>query len=606
MNEDQIVIDSFMDKGLVTTHSYQLKGKVELNRFVEFSTYLYDIYIQILRNLNIDVLHIQHFMMVGHEISHAASTLGIPIMSSMHDYYTLCPSYNLLNNSNVYCGIPDNLEICDACISQKFNAPGAHMLQWRLQFQSALSLSTLIHYPSEFSRDLAFKAYPVLVNKASVILATSFETIESTEKTIESKISKICILGYYAVQKGAILIREIIPEIIRNGIVVYFIGSSEEQWSFDHDVLNNCRFLGSYDGRHGNVINILKEINPDVVLILSIWPETFMRTLTESWSAHVPAIVLDIGAQSERVREHGGGWIVPKGTLLEIKETILKMLMIEIPGNKVNFTKVCSDTELAIEYHRTYETIMRISPYIDTWDQIIDDITELIGAPRDEVVDSMQRELIHDGSSVANEWIKVNPKTDLEIMEFYQNTRAYLYDLAGVNAITERKKWNHLVHVFLMYNIGIGNIKLLDYGCGIGNDALFFANKNYDIVCFDVGGFNLKLAELRCRKLDLINVQFIGFPQLPRKNEFHAAICFEVLEHVSDPVSVLRNISDSLVIGAFAFITESFELIDAKYPSHLESNRVYIHRLNDIADAVGLSYVTTLANRVLIFKKREM
>ena len=41
--------------------------------------------------------------------------------------------------------------------------------------------------------------------------------------------------------------------------------------------------------------------------------ESFSYALSEAWDAGVPALVPDAGALAERVRAHGGGWVLPPG-----------------------------------------------------------------------------------------------------------------------------------------------------------------------------------------------------------------------------------------------------------------------------------------------------
>ena len=49
----------------------------------------------------------------------------------------------------------------------------------------------------------------------------------------------------------------------------------------------------------------------DVALFLSIWPETYLLTLSEAWCAGVVPIVTDIGAPGERVAHRVNGLKVP-------------------------------------------------------------------------------------------------------------------------------------------------------------------------------------------------------------------------------------------------------------------------------------------------------
>src|SRR3546814_10443790 len=51
-------------------------------------------------------------------------------------------------------------------------------------------------------------------------------------------------------------------------------------------------------------------IKPHIAVVLSIVPETWCHTLTESWATGIPVFGIDRGAVGDRIREHGGGWLV--------------------------------------------------------------------------------------------------------------------------------------------------------------------------------------------------------------------------------------------------------------------------------------------------------
>jgi hypothetical protein len=58
-------------------------------------------------------------------------------------------------------------------------------------------------------------------------------------------------------------------------------------------------------------IDVAERIAPHFGVVLSIWPETWCHTLTEMWAAGLPVAGFDLGAVGERLRRHGGGWLLP-------------------------------------------------------------------------------------------------------------------------------------------------------------------------------------------------------------------------------------------------------------------------------------------------------
>lgn len=55
---------------------------------------------------------------------------------------------------------------------------------------------------------------------------------------------------------------------------------------------------------------LLAGISPSYAVLCSIWPETYSHTLTEAWMMGLPVIASNLGATAERIRRHGGGFLV--------------------------------------------------------------------------------------------------------------------------------------------------------------------------------------------------------------------------------------------------------------------------------------------------------
>lgn len=76
-----------------------------------------------------------------------------------------------------------------------------------------------------------------------------------------------------------------------------------------------------------NIFHMLKENHIDIVCILPTWAETFCYTVSESWLSGIPVLGTDIGAVGERIKESGGGWVVPVDASAEV--VLEKILYLE-------------------------------------------------------------------------------------------------------------------------------------------------------------------------------------------------------------------------------------------------------------------------------------
>jgi glycosyltransferase involved in cell wall biosynthesis len=63
--------------------------------------------------------------------------------------------------------------------------------------------------------------------------------------------------------------------------------------------------------RAGSLPSLLARHRVGLVVVPSIVPESFGLVISEAWVAGAAVVAFDIGAQGERIREQGGGWVVP-------------------------------------------------------------------------------------------------------------------------------------------------------------------------------------------------------------------------------------------------------------------------------------------------------
>lgn len=118
---------------------------------------------------------------------------------------------------------------------------------------------------------------------------------------------------------------------------------------------------------------LFKQYQIDIVCILSICPETFCYTLSESIACHIPVIVTDIGALGERVKEMDCGWVVP----LESTGDDILSLLDNLYENKKDYEEKCKNIEMlslkttkemAQEYRYIYDPYLKTDRCYTTYD----------------------------------------------------------------------------------------------------------------------------------------------------------------------------------------------------------------------------------------------
>jgi len=104
--------------------------------------------------------------------------------------------------------------------------------------------------------------------------------------------------------------------------------------------------------------------------------------------------------------------------------------------------------------------------------------------------------------------------------------------------------------------------KTLDLGCGEGIFCIELARRGIDVTGIDISQEAINHAKINAKSLKL-RIPFIvsGAEKLPFEDKsFDQVICLDVLEHVDDPIKVIKNIRKILREGGRLIITVPNEL----------------------------------------------
>jgi len=120
----------------------------------------------------------------------------------------------------------------------------------------------------------------------------------------------VAMLGTIGPHKGSAVVDELGPLLAAHGIAIVVIGYLDAQ------VPPGWRNAGVFV--HGawqdaDVPALLRAYGARLGLFPNRVPESFSYALSDLWAAGVPVLVPPEGALGERVREHGGGWLLPRG-----------------------------------------------------------------------------------------------------------------------------------------------------------------------------------------------------------------------------------------------------------------------------------------------------
>lgn len=302
-NLDYLNLTAYTDKEEYTFKFYIGKAPT----YFEFRSKKFaELYGKILDAFRIDLVHIHHVKDLTLEMYYQADTRNIPIVTTMHDYYAICPSIKMVNCHGELCIENSEKECCREC--QK-NFGGVwentdYISVWREEHRKALELSKTIVTPSNSARQIIESYYPELTGKIRVI-PHGMQPMSCENKTDSDKFH-VAFIGGISKEKGSYTSYQ----LIKNGPsdVEWFLFGV---WGYNELSMlekKNYTKTGLYE-RH-ELPGLVEKYQIDLICILPIWPETYCYTLSEAIMCGVPVIITDIGALGERMRELKCGWLV--------------------------------------------------------------------------------------------------------------------------------------------------------------------------------------------------------------------------------------------------------------------------------------------------------
>ncbi len=197
-----------------------------------------------------------------------------------------------------------------------------------------------------------------------------------------------------------------------------------------------------------------------------------------------------------------------------------------------------------------------------------------------------------DGAAArfTEEWRAKMHRTDpAAVTEFYNQSETELFDLLEWHATDPG---NHRALVCADAAAERTGRRFLDYGSGVGSNALVFASAGFDVTLADVSDQLLAFAAWRFERRGL-RVQTIDLKRdRPAAGAYDAVLCFDVLEHIPNPVPVIRGMRDALAPGGLLFLHAPFGF-DPRRPMHVAYDDGVYRRFR----AFGLMRQWQLENR---------
>lgn len=295
---------------------YRVVKIYPLSEPVNFATHVSGEYDEVMRSIlvewSIDLLHIRHLAWHSLHLPDVARSVGIPVIHSFHDFYLVCPTVNLIDRDGVHRpgGVADNADnpLWKKDVTALPMTPSG-LAAWQKRTQRAVSGCDAFVTTCASARDLLQEALPVLAQRSDDfhVIAhgrdfAGFEQLAADEGIGGGEPLRVLLPGNIGLSKGKDLVKQI-RQLDTDGLIEFHVLGG-----CDPDLAPFVVDHGKY--RREEFAARVAQIAPHVAAVLSIWPETYCHTLTESWACGLPVVGVAYGAVAERIRRHGGGWLV--------------------------------------------------------------------------------------------------------------------------------------------------------------------------------------------------------------------------------------------------------------------------------------------------------
>ena len=215
-----------------------------------------------------------------HNLNYILSNIISKIYFYIHDFYTICPNKfgNLLNEDNKLCNVQVNgISKCTSC-----SIYNKAVKEYEFFF-NAIKDRVMFVTPSDSCKDIWTSVYKDYKNQTIVIYHQTFPMlkIDGMEEYDSNKPLRVAFVGKQIVEKGWEDYKFLLDNINDDTEYEFFsCGDNKEKIKNVHNIK-----VSFHEGLN-SMVNTLKEYKIDIVLLLSIWPETYSYTYYESYNAN--------------------------------------------------------------------------------------------------------------------------------------------------------------------------------------------------------------------------------------------------------------------------------------------------------------------------------
>ena len=261
---------------------------------------------EILDRVQPELLHVRHLHGHTHDPIFVGKERGLPVVLSVHDHYLVCPTITLIDNRGRYCRgycneDREDCELSPTWFSRRPRLKHGFLPIWRERVADFMQHVDAVITTSEDTRQLHLEHQPDSPPVHVIEHGRDFPADADVHPKFGRPL-KIVALGGLNDHKGLALVESLAERFSREEAQFHVLGRTSRP------VRGPVRVHGAY--ARDELWKRMSGLEPSIVLIPSIWAETYCHTLSEAWAMGLPVLGSHLGAVGERIRKHGAGWVI--------------------------------------------------------------------------------------------------------------------------------------------------------------------------------------------------------------------------------------------------------------------------------------------------------
>ncbi len=259
---------------------------------------------------NIQRVHFHQTLGFPNSIWQLPEALGVAYDITAHDFMPICPRINLIDETGRYCQQSQlDTDKCQRCI-QLNGVPSVEIephlksfsgsvQQWRNYYQQQLMGAENIFCPSQSTAELYQQHFDLAHIRVQAHPEKSF-TFSTPSKLKKQETLSIAVIGAIGDHKGYQTLLACARNALKEGLALHFVIVGYTKDDAELEKLDNVTITGAYSD-DTELSQQIRQHRCKIALFLSVWPETYCYTLTESLRNNLYPVALNYGAIAERL-----------------------------------------------------------------------------------------------------------------------------------------------------------------------------------------------------------------------------------------------------------------------------------------------------------------